>query len=58
MVDEGYYLMLAPLFVGEHTIHWSATMGLIPLWMPGEPVPDPPYPATAQDLTYNLPVLK
>ncbi len=57
IVDEGYYLFLAPLSVGTHTIHWTATLELIPAWNPWDPAPTPPYPQGNQDVTYHITVV-
>ncbi len=39
MVNDGYYLILAPLSVGTHTIHWTASMEVIPYWNPWQVTP-------------------
>lgn len=57
MVDDGYYLVLAPLSVGTHTIHWKATMQIIPYWNPWEPAPQPPFPQGIQEVTYHITVV-
>ncbi len=59
IVDDGYYLILAPLSVGTHTIHWKSTTDLIPLWNPqqGETQPPPPYPQGYQEVTYHITVV-
>ncbi len=57
MVDDGYYLILAPLSVGTHTIHWTATMEIIPYWNPWEPAPTSPYPQGLQEVTYRITVV-
>jgi len=57
VVDDGYYLVLAPLSVGTHTIHWRATMDLIPYWNPWDPAPQPPYDQGLQEVTYHITVV-
>lgn len=58
MVDDGYYLILAPLSVGTHTIHWTSTMTIIPTWDPRtEDPPEPPFPQGAQEVTYHITVV-
>jgi hypothetical protein len=57
MVDDGYYLVLAPLSVGTHTIHWISTMVLIPYWDPWQDPPAPPYPQVGQEVTYHIAVV-
>jgi hypothetical protein len=59
IVDDGYYLILAPLSVGTHTIHWNSTMSVIPLWNPqtGQTQPPPPYEEATQDVTYHITVV-
>jgi hypothetical protein len=57
MVDDGYYLILAPLSVGTHTIHWTAAMEIIPYWNPWDPAPVPPYPQGFQEVTYHITVV-
>ena len=57
IVDDGYYLILAPLSVGTHTIHWTASMALIPFWYPGQDPPLPPYPEAVQEVTYYITVV-
>ena len=57
MVDDGYYLILAPLSAGKHTIHWTASMELIPYWNPWDPAPVPPYPVAFQEVTYHITVV-
>jgi hypothetical protein len=59
IVDDGYYLILAPLSVGTHTIHWKSTVDIIPLWNPqwGETQPPPPYEERTQEVTYNITVV-
>ncbi len=57
MVDDGYYLILAPLSVGTHTIHWTSHMVLIPYWNPWDPPPVPPYPVAFQEVTYHMTVV-
>jgi hypothetical protein len=57
MVDDGYYLVLAPLSVGTHTIHWISTMELIPYWDPWQDPPAPPYPPVRQEVTYHITVV-
>jgi hypothetical protein len=57
MVDDGYYLILAPLSVGSHAIHWTAAMEVIPYWNPWDPTPEPPYPQGLMDVTYHITVV-
>jgi hypothetical protein len=58
IVDDGYYLILAPLSVGTHTIHWKSTVDIIPLWDPRtEPQPPPPYDQSTQEVTYHITVV-
>ncbi len=57
MVDDGYYLVLAPLSVGAHTIHWTTSMTLIPYWNPWDPAPVPPFPQGSQEVTYHVTVV-
>jgi hypothetical protein len=59
IVDDGYYLILAPLSVGTHTIRWQSTVDLIPLWNPqlGQTQPPPPYDQATQDVTYRITVV-
>ena len=57
MVDDGYFLILSPLSVGRHTIHWTAGMEMIPYWYPWEPSPAPPYPLMSQEVTYHITVV-
>ena len=59
IVDDGYYLILAPLSVGSHTIHWKYTVDIIPLWNPqwGETQPPPPYEQNTQEVTYSISVV-
>lgn len=57
VVDDGYYLVLAPLSVGTHTIHWTAMMDVIPYWNPWDPAPEPPYDQGLQDVTYHITVV-
>jgi hypothetical protein len=58
IVDDGYYLIMAPLSVGTHTIHWKSTVDLIPLWDPRtQPPPQPPYEQSMQEVTYNITVM-
>lgn len=40
----------------EHTIHWAATMDIIPFWFPWETPPQGPFPQLAQDITYCITV--
>jgi len=56
VVDDGYYLILAPLSVGTHTIHWTVIMDVIPYWNPWDPTPEPPFPQGLQDVTYHITV--
>jgi hypothetical protein len=58
MVDDGYYLIVAPLSVGTHTIHWTASMALIPFWLPGQDPPVPPFPVAFQEVTYHITVVR
>lgn len=57
IVDDGYYLILAPLSVGTHTIHWTTSLTLIPYWNPWDEQPDPPFPQVSQDITYQITVV-
>jgi hypothetical protein len=59
MIDFGTFLLLAPLPVGEHTIHWNAAFTLLPPPPPpgGPPPPEPPYPRASQDVTYRITVV-
>jgi len=57
MVDDGYYLILAPLSVGAHTIHWAASMTVIPYWNPWDPAPVPPFPQGSPEITYHITVV-
>jgi len=57
MVDDGYYLILAPLSVGTHTIHWTGSMVMIPYWNPWEAPPTPPYTSAVQEVTYRITVV-
>ena len=57
MVDDGYYLVLAPLSVGTHTIHWTASMELITYWNPWQDPPVGPYPVASQEVTYHITVV-
>jgi hypothetical protein len=57
MVDDGYYLILAPLSVGTHTIHWTASMTVIPYWNPWDPAPVPPFPQSSPDITCYITVV-
>ncbi len=57
MVDDGYYLILAPLSAGAHTLHWAASMTLITYWNPWDPAPVPPFPQTSQEVTYHITVV-
>jgi hypothetical protein len=57
MVDDGYYLILAPLSVGRHTIHWTSRMEMIPYWNPWDQPPSPPYPPAVQEVTYHITVV-
>jgi hypothetical protein len=45
-VSDGYFVMLKPLSVGQHTIHFGGTADLTPL---GGPL-------FIQDITYNITV--
>ena len=56
IVDDGYYLILAPLSVGIHTIHWTYAVDIIPLWNPqlGQTQPPPPYARNTQEITYHI----
>jgi hypothetical protein len=54
---DGYYLVLAPLSAGTHTIHWMASMELIPFWNPWDAAPVPPYPGVFQEVTYLVTVV-
>jgi hypothetical protein len=40
-IDSGYYVLLAPLSAGQHTIHWAGTLTFFPLSL---------------DVTYNITV--
>ena len=57
MLDDGYYLILAPLSAGAHTIHWAASMTVIPYWNPWEPEPVPPFPQSSPEITYDITVV-
>jgi hypothetical protein len=59
IVDDGYYLILAPLSVGTHTIHWEYSVDMIPLWNPqvGETQPPPPYAESTAEITYQITVV-
>jgi hypothetical protein len=57
VVDDGYYLVLAPLSVGTHTIHWTAMMDIIPYWNPWDAAPVGPFPQGIQDVTYQITVV-
>jgi hypothetical protein len=57
MLDDGYYLILAPLSVGAHTIHWAASMTVIPYWSPWDPEPVPPFPQSSPEITYHITVV-
>lgn len=59
MIDFGTFLLLAPLPVGEHTIHWNASFTLLPAPPPpgSPPPPPPPYPRGSQDVTYHITVV-
>ena len=57
MVDDGYYLILAPLSVGTHTIHWTSSLTLVPYWNPWDPPPEPPFPQGSQEVTYHITVV-
>ncbi len=57
IVDDGYYLILAPLSVGAHTIHWTASMTVIPFWFPWDPPPVPPFPQSSPEITYHITVV-
>ncbi len=57
IVDDGYYLILAPLSVGTHTIHWKASMTVIPYWNPWDPEPVPPFPQSLPEITYHITVV-
>lgn len=59
MIDFGTFLLLAPLPVGQHTIHWHAEFTLLPPPPPpGSPPPyPPPYPRGSQDVTYHITVV-
>lgn len=59
MIDFGTFLLLAPLPVGQHTIHWHAEFTLLPPPPPpgSPPPPPPPYPRGSQDVTYHITVV-
>ncbi|MBZ5565858.1 MAG: hypothetical protein LAP13_25995, partial [Acidobacteriia bacterium] len=57
MVDDGYYLILAPLSVGTHTIHWAASMTVIPYWNPWDLPPVPPFPQSSPEISYHITVV-
>ena len=59
IVDDGYYLILAPLSVGTHTIHWTYTIDIIPLWNPqaGESQPPGPYAEGTAEITYHITIV-
>ena len=57
MVDDGYYLILAPLSVGTHTIHWTSSLTLVPYWNPWDPPREPPFPQGSQEVTYHITVV-
>jgi hypothetical protein len=59
IVDDGYYLILAPLSVGTHTIHWEYSVNIIPLWNPQnhETQPPGPYEQSTAEITYQITVV-
>jgi len=58
-MDFGSFLLLAPLSVGQHTLHWHAEFTLLPAPPPpgSPPPPPPPYPRASQDVTYLITVV-